>query len=111
MSSKARLASLQSLQTTIQSVDRLRDAVENPFKLFVMLSSLLDEWSGESGDGNISRNPSDSDDPDPLALPVAVLTLLQDAIPLLKDDAEMLFGCVASSVISCFCEVELQVSV
>jgi hypothetical protein len=104
-----RLASLRSLQTTIQSVDQLRHAVENPVKLFVMLSSLLDEWTGESGDGDISRSTFDRGEEDPIALPVAVLNLLQDSIPLLKDDAEMLFGCVVSSVISCFCDVDLQV--
>eukprot|EP00520_Triparma_pacifica_P017084 CAMPEP_0118642922 /NCGR_PEP_ID=MMETSP0785-20121206/6096_1 /TAXON_ID=91992 /ORGANISM="Bolidomonas pacifica, Strain CCMP 1866" /LENGTH=1505 /DNA_ID=CAMNT_0006534511 /DNA_START=76 /DNA_END=4589 /DNA_ORIENTATION=+ len=105
-----RLASLHSLQTTIQSVDQLRHAVENPVKLFVMLSSLLDEWTGESGDGerDISQSSSGTGNEDDLALPVAVLNLLQDAIPLLKDDAEMLFGCVVSSVISCFCDVDLQ---
>ena len=103
--SRSRIKSLSSLQTALQSVDVLHEAVENPMKLFVMLSSLLDEHTARAAEGQ-GEDVGDDDDPN-TSLPVSVLTLVQDAIPLLKDDAEMLFGCVVSSVISCFADLDL----
>ncbi|GMH83835.1 hypothetical protein TrST_g9389 [Triparma strigata] len=95
----SRLSSLNSLKSTIQSVDTLSEAVENPVKLMVMVSTSLEEYvEAKQHKGSNTQ----------LSLPEACLSLIQEATPLFKENASMLFGCVVSSVISCFCEPELE---
>lgn len=94
-----RLTSLSSLRTTIQSVDTLTEAVENPVKLMVMVSTFLDEYC--SMKQNSKKNQE-------LSLPESCLELIQESIPLFKSDASTLFSACLSSVIGCFCEEELE---
>ena len=84
-------SAIKTIQHHFQDVDTLDEATNNNgVKLFVTISTVLDNLDHPSTDSNI------------IELGTSILNLLQEAIPIIGENADTLFALVTSSMINVF---------